>query len=562
MDRSGVVEALEELALLSELLGENPFKAKAYAGAARALWRATPHESTWADAGVLESVPGVGKGTAERVRELLSSGRLGELEDLRSKVPPGVREILQVPGLGPKKVAALWQDLSVTTPGELEYACLENRLLTLPGFGPRTQQKVLAGLKARARYSGMLLLPAALAVQREVRELMPQGARFAWTGEAGRLCPVVEGLEMLVADADAARRMASHLRLLERAPALFEGSLTSGSRLRIRLVAPCSFGAVAVWHASSDAFRETLQMRLAEGGATWGADGLSRGGAAVETPSEEAFWAAVGRAPVPAECRELPQALDEDLSDLVSEGDIRGAFHVHTDWSDGGATLEEMAGAAEALGWTYLGICDHSVSAAYANGLSAERLREQRAAIAENQPRHPGLRIFAGVESDILGEGALDYPGDALDSLDLVVASVHSRFTLDEESQTRRLVAAVSHRAATCLGHPTGRLLLAREGYAFNWEVVVSAMATARTLVELNANPHRLDVDWTRIPGLRGAGLRIGIHPDAHSVEGLSDVKYGVWAARKGLARRADVVNALSGAEVGEYLRSRREAQV
>jgi DNA polymerase (family 10) len=487
-----------------------------------------------------------------------------DLEALRAQVPAGVREVLQVPGLGPKKVAALWKDLGIGSPGELEYACLENRLVSLPGFGPKSQQKVLAGLRTRARYAGKLLLPAALATQREVQALLaagPSGGSFAWAGEAGRLCPVVAGLELLVTDPASARRLAAQLQMAEAGPSRFEGPLTTGTGLRVRVVEPFAFGAAAVWFTGSEAFREALLGRLAEAGFVWGERGLSRPGAPVETPTEEAFWDAVGRTPVPPECRELPQALDEDLSGLVSEADIRGAFHVHTDWSDGGATLEEMVGAAEALGWGYVGICDHSVSAIYANGLSAERLKAQRAAIAGVQARHPGIKVFAGVESDILADGALDYPGEVLEWLDLVVASVHSRFSLDEETQTRRLVAAVSHPVAPCLGHPTGRLLLAREGYAFRWEEVVSAMARANTLVELNANPHRLDVDWTRIPGLRAAGLRIGIHPDAHSVEGLPDVKYGVWAARKGLARRADVVNALGAPEMEEYLRSRGEAR-
>jgi DNA polymerase (family 10) len=560
MSREAIVEALEELAALSELTGENPFKAKAYANAARSLHKTTVPESSWMEAGILESIPGVGKGTADRVRELLASGAMADLEALRSRVPEGVREVLDVPGLGPKKVASLWKELGIESPGELEYACIENRLVGLPGFGAKTQEKVLAGVRFRARHAGKILLPSALFAQSSLEGRLQgtlEAGTWSWSGEVSRFCPVVTGLELLATDRDAAARCADSLGL-EFGPEGAVGRSPEGYALRLTPVGTENFGAAVVWHGSSEAFRRALAHRLAEAGLRWDEEGLYRGGKVVPTRDEKAFWIASGIQAIPPECREFPEALEADLSDLLDPSDIRGSFHVHTDWSDGGATLEEMVSAAEALGWKYIGICDHSVTAVYAGGLDAERLAAQGRTIAEVQSRHPAIRIFAGVESDILAEGELDYSEAVLEQLDLVVASVHSRFHLDEASQTRRLTTALSHPATTFLGHPTGRLLLSREPYAHRWDDVVAAAAKHGKCMELNANPHRQDVDWTELPGLRSAGVPIAINPDAHSVAGLEDLLYGVRAARKGLARRQDVLNTLSASEMEAYLASRK----
>jgi DNA polymerase (family 10) len=564
MERDRIVEAIEELAALSELLEENPFKVRAYANGARALAKTSLAPERWGEPGALESVPGLGKAIAEKVRELLASGSMRKLEELRAQVPQGVRELLAVPGLGPKRARALWRGLGVSSPGELEYACIENRLVALPGFGTKTQEKILSGLRFRARHAGKILLPAALTAQEELAALLaraaPEGS-WAWTGESARLCPVVSGLEV-VAMEEHAEALAQALSLSRSAPDSFEGLSAQGRSLLLRRAARSAFGAAVVWHASSPAFREALGKELAERGLAWNAQGLFRDGRPFETATEEAFWETAGRPAVPPECRESPEALQADLRELVREEDLRGAFHVHTDWSDGGGSLEEMVEGAERLGWEYLGICDHSVSAAYAGGLSVARLHQQRAAIAEIQERHPGLRIFAGVEADILADGALDYGEKELEDLglDLVVASVHSRFNLDEEAQTRRLEAAVRNPATTFLGHPTGRLLLAREPYRFRWGDVAQAAASAGSVVELNANPHRLDVDWREIPALSTLGVKVGIHPDAHSVEGLRDVRYGIFMARKGLARKRDVVNTMDAGQVAQFLASHRGA--
>ncbi len=563
MDRTTIVSALEELASLSELMGENPFKARAYASAARALAHAAPPEDTWSEPGVLESIQGIGKGTAERVREMMATGAMTDLDEMRRKVPGGVRDILGVKGLGSKKVAVLWKTLGVTSLGELEYACLENRLVTLPGFGAKTQEKVLAGVRFKARHAGKMLLPVALAAQASLEEALRSGGVdvFAWVGEAGRLCPVVSGLEVLLAGAGAAGALAGELGLEQVEAGVFAGRTDKGYGLRLLEAPADGFGAAKVWHGSSGEFREALAAELAGIGLEWTKSGLFKGGDRLSVQTDNAFWAAAGRKPLPAECRESPEALGVDPDELVTESDLKGAFHNHTDWSDGGASLEVMVARAEALGWSYIGIADHSVSAVYAHGLDADRLAAQKKAIADVQTRHPAIRVFTGVESDIRDDGSLDYEDDVLCGLEAVVASVHSRFNLDEPAQTRRLVRAVSQPCTAFLGHPTGRLLLSREGYPHRWDDVVEAAAGSGTAIELNANPHRLDVDWTRIAGLRRAGVRIAVNPDAHSPEGLRDVRYGVAAARKGLARKADVVNAMDVSEVAEYLSAGKDKQ-
>lgn len=556
MDRIAIAAALEELASLSELLGENPFKARAYASAARALAHAAPPEETWSQPGVLEAIQGIGKGTAERVREMIATGAMADLDEMRRKVPEGVRALLEVKGLGPKKVAVLWKTLDVSSLGELEYACLENRLVALPGFGAKTQEKVLAGVRFKARHAGKMLLPVALAAQASLEEVVRSAGVevFAWAGEAGRLCPVVSELELLLSGSGRVEALAAKLGLEQVKDQEFAGKTDKGYALKLSQAAADGFGAAQVWHASSGEFREALAAELAGIGVEWRASGLFKGGDRLAVPTEDAFWKAAGRKPVPSECRESREALDVDPDDLISESDLKGAFHNHTDWSDGGASLEVMVGRAEALGWSFIGIADHSVSAVYAHGLDAERLAAQKEAVAEVQAKHPDIRVFTGVESDIRDDGSLDYEDHVLWGLEAVVASVHSRFNLDEASQTRRLVRAVSHPCTAFLGHPTGRLLLSREGYPHRWDEIVDAAARCGTAIELNANPHRLDVDWTRIGGLRKAGVRIAVNPDAHSPEGLRDVRYGVAAARKGLARKADVVNALDTADVAEYL--------
>ena len=558
MERSKILQSLEEMAALSELAGETPFKAKAYANAARAL---SMPELDFEDAlapGGLEAIPGVGKGIASLVREAASSGSIAALDELRSKVPPGVVSMLSVQGLGPRKISALWRDLGVTSLGELEYACTENRLSSLKGFGEKTQTKVLEGVRFAMKNAARMLLPSALSEQSELeaRAGTAWGLGVAWAGETPRFMEVVGSLHILVAGA-AKDELAERLGV-EASLGGFKGRTPGGLPLLVTSAEPAAFGAALVWETSSPEFLSELCSRLGRGGIEFRRGGLFSAGARIETPDEGAFWSASGLKPVPPECRELPEALDVDPSELLNPGDIRGAFHCHTSWSDGGNSIEEMVEAAERLGWEYIGICDHSVSAHYANGLSAERLTEQAREIAAVQDRHPGIKIFSGVESDILQDGSLDYPEVVLETLDHVVASVHSRFSLEKEVQTERLKRAVGHRCTTFLGHPTGRLLLAREGYSFDWTEVVGEAAASGAAIELNASPHRLDVDWRRIPGLRGAGVKIGINPDAHSTGGLEDVYWGVMAARKGLAGRGEVINSLGVGAVAGLFRKKK----
>ena len=554
MNRKDVSRNLEELSRLSELAGENPFKARAYARAARRL----EHEEEPLEAllrpGALESLPGIGKGTAALIRHMAETGSMDALDEMRASVPEGVRRMLDVRGLGPKKVRTLWTDLGVASPGELQYACVENRLLQLPGFGAKLQARVLEAVRFLRQAEGRVLLPLALEEQANLETalggLLP-GCR-AWVGEASLRRETVAALGLLASESEADAAAALGLETLEGG---WSGHTEGGLPMRLVRVPRSALGSRAIWETSSKAFREALAERLRRAGLLWCEEGLSRGGAALDTPTEDRFWECCGLAAVPAECRELPDALEVDPDELVQEDDLKGAFHNHTDWSDGAASLEAMAERARDLGWSYIGICDHSASAFYANGLDEGRLLRQREAIAELSRALSPFSVLAGIESDIRSDGSLDYPSGVLETLDVVVASVHSGLQLSPEKQTERLCAAVTNPSTSILGHPSGRILLARSESPYDWRALLDAAASAGIAVELNANPHRLDVDWRRIPEVRAAGLPIAINPDAHSLEGLEDLRFGIWAARKGLARKADVINCLTAREAVARLR-------
>ncbi|MEJ2421793.1 MAG: PHP domain-containing protein [Acidobacteriota bacterium] len=562
MEKGRIIDALQETADLAELLGENPFKVRAFANAARTLKSASSRPVDWTRPGVLEEIRGVGKGIARFVREMIRTGCASELEAYRSKVPEGVREILQVQGVGPRKVAVLWRDIGVESPGELEYACLENRLVTLPGFGSKSQERVLNGVRFLMANRGKALLPSILNFQENLfyESEFPASELWAWTGEAGRMLETVSEVHLLTCHRPLAEEL-GRLRKLSKEGDSWRGAASPGVPFVVSLVDEVHFGSRCVWETCSAGFRSARAGRLEARGLRWTQEGLHGPSGAVPTAVETEFWRAAALDPVPAECRELPEALDFDFSSLLKASDLAGAFHVHTDWSDGGASLETMVESARSLGWDYVGICDHSKTAVYAGGLDETRLKGQGKEIDVLQKAHPEIRIFKGVESDIMAEGALDYEDRVLAGLELVVASVHSRFGLARDAQTLRLVRAVKHPATTFLGHPTGRLLLGREPYTHDWEAVASAASEAGICIELNANPHRLDVDWRRIPGLRKRGVPIALNPDAHSPDGLRDVRYGVLMARKALCRREDILNTLDRQSIEEWLESKKEAE-
>jgi DNA polymerase (family 10) len=553
-DRRRVAAVLEELAMLAELAGENPFKVRAMANAARTVQRFSGDLAETAARGELTSLPGIGKGIAAVISETLDRGEPAQLLELRGKLPASLPELLSLPGLGPKRARALWQDLGITSPGELEYACRENRLVSLAGFGPATQKKLLDAIEFRHSAARQHHLSEGWVASEDVVAALRRGfpkSEIAVAGEARRFCEVITGVCVVCADIAAASIEKVLKKVLQDVRTGGENAVTGRHALGVPVRVVCTpksgFGVTLLWETGSASHLERLAALAAGAGVRLeGGRLLDASGKTVECGEEEEAYRTLGLPWIAPELREgdgeIEAAARGDLPALVEQADLLGAVHAHTTDSDGTATLAEMAAAATAMGWSLLGIADHSAVAAYANGLDAERLLAQGREIAAHNARGGTPLLLRGLEADILADGTLDLPEGV--PLDFVVASVHSSFRQGAEAQTARLVRAVSRGRGTILGHPTGRLLLAREGYPADLEAVLQAAAKSGAAVEINAHPFRLDLDWRWVRRAVALGVPLSIGPDAHEPAGLADVRWGVGIARKGWATANDVLNA------------------
>lgn len=571
MDKKLVAAILEEIGTFLELKGENPFKVKAFTGAARTIETLDGDLAELYASGGLTGIKGVGPATREVITQLLTTGRSEVHEELKSSFPPGLIEMLEIPGLGPKKIKAIHEGLGLTSVGELEYACLENRLATLPGFGAKTQEKILKGIALRKAFRGRHLyvdaLPVAERIQSEL-ERHPDVIRVALAGSMRRRMETVKDLDFVASSEQPERVMASFVALPDVSEVIAHGPSKSsirfenGLQVDLRVVSDAQFPFTLHHFTGSKDHNEAMRSRAKTLGFKINEYGLFRGDELVPCADEAEFFRALGLDFIPPELREgldeIALAERHALPKLVEESEIQGVFHAHTTYSDGAATLERMALEAQKLGYRYLGISDHSQAAAYAHGLSPDRIREQHAEIDALNARLDGMTVLKGIEADILADGSLDYDEETLASFDFVIASVHSRFGMDQAQMTERLVKAIRHPRVTMLGHMTGRLLLAREPYELDLERVFQEAAAHGVIIELNANPHRLDIDWRHLRRALALGVQISINPDAHSVDGLKDTRIGVGIARKGGATGAQVFNTRSLDEVLAHLRARR----
>lgn len=510
--------------------------------------------------GILRNVKGIGEGLAVVVTELVATGRSSSHEELKVSFPAGVMEMAGVPGLGPKKIKAIHEQLGVGSVGELEYACIENRLVGLPGFGQKTQEKILAGIRQFKRRQGFHLFANVVEEARSLLEAvraMPGVVQADLSGEIRRLAEVVQS-HTLVAAGPQPKAVVEALQSLpgvtqvEHRPGTHTVAARSplGLPVTVKLAGVAEYGWELLCTTGSVEHVEALTHKLQE-----------RGGA-LSGETEEAVYAAAGLPRIPPELREghgeIELAAGGRLPVLIEAGQVQGIFHNHTVWSDGSATLEQMVGTARSLGYRYIGITDHSQSAFYANGLKEDRVKAQHAEIDVVQKKFPDIRIFKGIEADILADGAMDYPDGVLATFDFVIASVHSRFNLSEEDQTNRICRALANPYVTMLGHATGRLLLSRDAYRVDMKKVLDAAAEHGKIVEINANPHRLDLDWRLCGYAKERGVQFSINPDAHSTEGLEHVPFGVNVARKGGVTAGDVVNTLSAEAMAARLQSMR----
>jgi DNA polymerase (family 10) len=597
MTKNEIADVLSEIGTLLELKGENPFKVRAYQAGARTLEGIEEADLARLIAqDELQTVKGIGEALGQKIAELYATGRLEFYDKLKASVEPGLVDMLDIPGLGPKKIRALRDKLWILDIPGLTQACLDGRVAELDGFGAKTQEKILAGIKNREAYGRRHLWWDAAAVAEPIvagLRALPQVRRAEAAGSLRRGMETVGDLDFIVAATEVAPVVAWFVGMPGVKEVTAQGEtkasvrFESGLQADLRLVPEEQF--VFALHHFTGSKDHNVQMRqraLSRGLSLseWGlvpaegegsakekaekrksgnVEGRGSGDAGTVEPKTEAeLFAALGLNFVPPELREgmgeIELAERGPLPRLVELGDLRGAFHNHTTASDGRNTLTEMAAAADALGWEYLGIADHSKSSVVANGLSEERLLKQIADIhAINASKRFKTHLFTGIECDILADGALDFDDALLAKLDYVVASVHNLFNQDEATMTRRIVKALEHPCTLMLGHVTGRLLLRREAYRIDVAKAIDAAIANGVIIELNASPWRLDMDWRHWRKAAERGLLCAINPDAHDTSGLMHIRAGVNAARKGGLTREQVFTTWPLEEVQVHLAAR-----
>ena len=571
IDKKDIIRILEEIAVLLELKGESPFKSIAYANAARRLETLEEGLDELVRRGELTSVKGIGDALSRKITELVTTGRLEYYENLRASIPPGHLEMLRIPGLGPKKIRALHEKLSIETLGELEYACMENRLVELPGFGTRTQQKILTGIEHLKRYKERHLYSEALIPAEKLLGMLlgaPGVLTASLAGSIRRGNETVKDIDLLAATGkpEPLSHWFAGLPDVEsvtgRGDTKVSVVLRSGVGADLRIVSPQEFPYALHHFTGSKEHNVAMRGRAKQLGIKMNEYGLFQDDVLIPCASEQDVFKALGLAWVPPELREntgeIEAAETGVMPSLVEAKDIRGILHIHTSASDGSSSLEEIVAAARKMGLEYVGITDHSEAAFYAGGLTPEAVRHQHKAIDAMNRKDPAFRIFKGIEADILPDGRLDYDDATLETFDFVIAAIHSHFGMSEEEMTARILKALENRHTTILAHPTGRLLLAREPYALDLEKIIDAAASRGKVIELNANPHRLDLDWRHCKYAKRQGARIAINPDAHHVSGLEDIRYGLNIARKGWLEAQDIINCMGLGEMKAFLAKKK----
>ena len=559
---------------LLELQGANPFKSRAFQNAARAVGGISRDIGTLVESGELLEVKGIGKGIAQVITDLVKTGNSKDYADLRKSFPDGLLEMLRIQGLGPKRVKILYERLKIRSLDELARAAAGGTLATLEGFGEKTEQNILKGIEALKSRGEKILYPQAAEPAERMLEYMKgqKGViRASLAGSIRRRKEIIGDIDLLLScrDGQQVRLMDAFVNAPGISSVVAHGETKSTVQLErgincdLRIVSDAEYPFALNYFTGSKEHNVELRGRAKRYGLSLNEYGFSRlgtetkrgrGKRAVKCENEADIYRALDLQYIPPELREnlgeIEEAEKGTLPALLEAKDIRGTLHCHTTYSDGVNTLEEMVDAARSLGWEYLGIGDHSKAAAYAGGLSEEKAKAQIKEIDTLNSRLKGFRIFAGTECDILTNGDLDWSEKVLSLFEYVVISVHSGFRMSEREMTRRIVKALKHKRVTMLGHPTGRLLLSRDAYPVNMSEVIAAAADYGKMIEINAHPMRLDLDWRLCRYAREKGVLIPINPDAHNTDGLRDVSYGVGIARKGWLTKHDVLNTRSSTEL------------
>jgi DNA polymerase (family X) len=546
-DKFTIARLLDEISRYLELSDSKPFRARAFENAARAVERLEDDPAGLVASGALYEVSGIGKGTGQVIEEIIRTGTVKMLEDLRAQYPPGIFELLRVPKLGLKKVGQLHAELGVGSLDELEEAAKNGRVAALKGFGPKTAEHILKGIGFARMRESQFLLPVGLEVGESLREHLASFEEVEdaeVSGSVRRRLEVIRNVNIVISTKKKERvieKLASLVADLEPLDeSTYKGLARSEMEVLFHFATPADMGSVLLKTTGRPEFVEAFG----------------------KIPKAKSERDAFEKADIPfvePERRESAEDLrSKKRTKLIDVSQIRGTFHVHTTFSDGRNTVQEMLSAAHARGWEYVGISDHSKTAYYAGGLTEDGLRAQHAEIARQEKSVAPMRVFRGTEADILQDGSIDYGATILSRFDFVVASVHSNFNMDRDEMTERILRAMDDPHVTFLGHLTGRKLLAREGYKVDYDRIFDKAAERGVMIEINGNPNRLDVDWRHLRNALDRGVMFSIHPDAHSISEYNAVITGTWVARKAGLSAKHVFNTRGVEEVEEFLRKRR----
>ncbi len=584
MDKEQVAEILVEIGTLLELKGENPFKTRAYTNAARTIESLTEPLARVVEEKRLGDIKGIGDALQQKITELVTTGKLKYYEELKASLPPGLTAMLQIPGVGPKKVKAVYDKLGVDSIEKLEAACKDGRVATLDGFGEKSQTKILEGIQLKRQFASKHRLSTALNLAEPILERLrqhPDVIRCSTAGSLRRWKEVIGDVDFLVSS----KHPAHVIDFFVQQPGILTVSakgdtkasvvLDGGIQADLRVVSDSEFPFALAYFTGSKEHNIVMRQRAISRGLRLNEYGLFRSTEETRDPkllvacqTEEDIFVELGLAYVPPELREdqgeFKAAEAAKIPKLIEWTDLRGSLHNHSTWSDGHEPIEEIAAQASELGLAYWAITDHSKSSFQAHGLEPARLREQLKLVAEVNRRLADegdeFRLLTGSEVDILGEGRLDFDNELLAELDVVVASIHAGFSQNEAEMTKRLIRAAENPNVHMMGHLTGRLLLEREAYKVNQHAVIDACAETGTWIELNCNPYRFDMDWRLWPYAKSKGVKCVINPDAHRMEHAGFLRLGAGVARKGWLTKADVINTLSLPDLRKALAKKRKA--
>lgn len=551
-DNSYIAEQFSMLSKLMDIHGENSFKSKSYSIAAFNIEK-LPVQLAEVPQEKIFSFKGIGDTIGKKIIEILDHGQLHQLQEILQKTPPGILEMMIIKGLGPKKISTIWKEMEIESIGELLYACNENRLLLFKGFGEKTQRNVQDAIefyqKNQKNYLYSEAENYALAIDQKLKKEFP-GKLLEFTGEFRRQLEIINKIEWTttISKSELKKFFETILFATETEDdnsIVFKG--TEGVKLKFHVADEASFFHILVKTSSSEEFIESCLQN-----ANWSNIGI--------VSSEKELFTALHLPHIPAYLRENASILkDASLPQVIEAKDIRGIIHCHSNWSDGSHTIEELAKACIALNMEYLVLSDHSKSAFYANGLQEERIVEQQRHIDELNKKLGPFKIFKSIECDILNDGSLDYPDEILSTFDLVITSVHSNLKMNEQKAMMRLLGAIENPYTTILGHMTGRLLLSRNGYPIDHKRIIEACAANKVVIELNAHPRRLDMDWRWIRYATENGVLISIDPDAHYIHGFNDIRYGVLSAQKAGLTKENNLSSFTLMEFESYLASNKK---